>query len=126
MHHTKTIGDVAELLAAAKYIEKGYVVSRPLTDHARYDLLIDDGNNILKVQVKARSMKNGSVAVQKYTSNKAYEDGDFDILVVYCIDTGEIAALNWDELLTSDTILRIDPPKNNQLKNVRFFKDFYI
>lgn len=126
MHHTKTVGDIAELKAAARYIEKGYIVSRPLTEHARYDLLIDDTKKISRVQVKARSMKNGALCIQKYTSNSSYEEGDFDILVVYCIDTGVLAALSWEELTKNDIMLRIEPTKNNQTKNVRFFEDYKI
>ena len=126
MHHTKTNGDIAELRVAAKYIEKGCTVSRPLTDHAPYDLIVDNGSELLKVQVKSRSIRNGCVSVQRYTSNKPYEEGDIDIFAVYCIDTGDIAELKWNDFETSDLNLRIEPTKNNQTKNIKFFEDYKI
>ena len=125
MHHTKTSGDIAELIVAAKFIKLGYTVCRPLSEHARYDLLIDDGKEILKVQVKARSMKNGSISIPKYTSNKVYEKGDFDLIAAYCIDTQEIAVLKFDDLLDT-TVLRVVPTKNNQTKNIRLFETYKI
>jgi len=48
----KRQGDNGVAQAIAYYTGKGYIVSYPLTDAARYDLLVDDGKRIQRVQVK--------------------------------------------------------------------------
>lgn len=128
MHHTKTVGDLAELKVAARFAEKGYFVSRPLSEHAPYDLIVDKDNRLQKVQVKARSIyKNGSVVVRKNTSNGPYSDGDFDLLALYCIDDERIVLLTWEELRSTEgheISLRVEKAKNNQTKHVRYFEDY--
>ena len=49
MSDTTFRGDVAELMTAAELVRRGYIVSRPLTNGAAYDLLVDLGENIVKV-----------------------------------------------------------------------------
>jgi len=132
MHITKSIGDVAELRVAAKYIDKGFTVSRPLTDHAPYDLLIDDGIKISRVQIKARSSRDDKISVELYTSsannyNRNYSINDFDIIAVYNIDSGEIAALTWKDIqdCKKAVVLRLNKPIK-EYKNIRYFSSYLI
>lgn len=127
-NNSKTIGDLAELRTAALFASMGYFVSKPLTDNAPYDLIVDNGA-LSKVQVKARSIRNDKITVEmrttmvNYTSD--YSKSDFDILAVYNIDTEEIALLNWLHLKEGcDVVLRTAPTKNNQSKGIKFFSDF--
>ena len=130
--NSKAIGDLAELMVATKYVELGCFVSRPLTDNAPYDLIIDDGTFLKKVQVKARSPKDGKINVELFTSmvnyNRSYENGDFDLLAIYNIDTKQIAVISWEEASRNGTtvVFRITPPLNNQTKNVRLFENYVI
>ena len=48
----KQQGDVGVAMAIAYYTKKGYGVSVPLTDNLRYDLIVDSGEKLLRVQVK--------------------------------------------------------------------------
>lgn len=61
----KKQGDVGMGYAIAYYARKGYTVSIPLTDSQDYDLIIDDGVSLSKVQVKTTSNKqsNGNYQV---------------------------------------------------------------
>ena len=43
--------------AIYEYTKMGYVVLVPLSDSEKYDLVIDDGSNLLKVQVKTSRCK---------------------------------------------------------------------
>ena len=64
MSDTTFRGDVAELMTAAELVRRGYIVSRPLTNGAAYDLLVDLGENIVKIQVKRASRtKTGAVRI---------------------------------------------------------------
>ena len=126
--NSKTVGDLAELKVACLFAEKGYFVSRPMTDNAPYDLIIDDGE-LKKVQVKARCIRNSKITVELRTTMvnyvREYEKSDFDLLAVYNIDSGEIALFDWDEIGDVKTLtLRTEPAKNNQSNGVKFFKDY--
>jgi PD-(D/E)XK nuclease superfamily protein len=50
--NTKQQGDVGVAMAIAYYTKTGYGVSTPLTDNLRYDLIVDDGTSLQRVQVK--------------------------------------------------------------------------
>lgn len=50
-------GDVGEAYAILHYTKLGYTVSRTIFDSAKYDLIVDDGNQLKRVQVKTTSFK---------------------------------------------------------------------
>jgi hypothetical protein len=53
----KIVGTVLELEFAAECVRRGAIVSQPFGDNAHYDFLIDNGQKIYRVQVKAASLK---------------------------------------------------------------------
>lgn len=127
--NSKTIGDLAELKVACMFAEMGNFVSRPMTDNAPYDMIVDNNGDLRKVQVKARCERNDAVTVELRTTMvnyiRHYEKTDFDLLAVYNIDSGEIALLDWEQIgETKNIVLRTKPAKNNQSKGVRYFKDY--
>lgn len=127
--NSKVIGDLAELKTAALFAEHGYFVLKPLTDNAPYDLVVDKDNKLYKVQVKARKIRNGIIAVELRTTMlnyvRHYQDGDFDLLAVYNIDDGSIAIVPWDDCKDLKTLtLRIDEAGNGQKDKVKYFKDY--
>jgi len=79
--------------AIAYFSTNGYTVSIPLNDGQKYDLVVDDGEGLLKVQVKATGTisKYGSYVVSLRscggTNGSVYGrviDDDIDILFVVC------------------------------------------
>lgn len=93
-------GKSAELVTAALAMAEGYAVLIPMTQYTRYDLVIDVGGRLLRVQVKKASyiparqrtqgwgdreayradLTNGATRV----SGKRYQGGEFDILAAVC------------------------------------------
>ena len=55
MRETSCIGRQAELLASVKLMGLGFKVSWPIDPSSRYDLLVDVGHTIHKIQVKSTS-----------------------------------------------------------------------
>jgi hypothetical protein len=51
-------GDQGVLTAALHYSRTGHIVSTPITEHTKYDLVIDDGTSLSRVQVKSTVYKN--------------------------------------------------------------------
>lgn len=52
---TKILGNAGLGRAIAHFTKLGQTVCVPLTDSQKYDLIVDDGTRLLKVQVKASS-----------------------------------------------------------------------
>jgi hypothetical protein len=46
-------GCLAEYLFATECIKKGYNVSMPLLDSSIYDMIVDTGNKLIKIQIKS-------------------------------------------------------------------------
>lgn len=68
---TNDIGRISELLAFAKFIELGYVVSTPINKDGIYDCIIEKDNSFKRIQIKtARLLKNNHISVSmKSTSH---------------------------------------------------------
>lgn len=85
-------GDLGEARAIYEYTKMGYVVSKPLCDSEKYDLIVDNGESLKKVQVKTTAVKNENgtwdvfIATSggntKTHTRRLREDDDYDILFV--------------------------------------------
>lgn len=51
--NTQQVGYLTEQKCFVKCLEKGYNISKPLFDNARYDFILDTGNKLLRIQVKS-------------------------------------------------------------------------
>ncbi len=67
MRNTQRKGDIAVSQAIASFTKKGYDVSLPLTESASYDLIVDIGNDLKRVQVRYCSIS--SVDLRRVHSN---------------------------------------------------------
>lgn len=86
-------GNAGLSFAIAYFGCNGYTVSVPLNDTQDYDLIVDDGGSLQKVQVKATSQvdSNGEYSVSLKSSGgtkgiayKNVRDTDIDLLFVLC------------------------------------------
>jgi hypothetical protein len=131
MSELKRKGDLAELAVALDLRRRGYGVAFPFGEASAYDLIVERGHKLERVQVKhARS--NGSVLVVrccthtivagKQRSTLLYTAKHIDWLAAYdsttetCfyIPAAELAALQ----------LRLTPARNNQRRRIRFASDY--
>lgn len=133
MKNTTYRGDVAELMAAAELARLGYVVAKPLTNGAPYDLLVDSHRGIDKVQVKraVRSHYRGSNgAIRIHLSNTTRDNqrkmyyGRVDMVVGVDCDLGGFYVIHGDDMLLWEVMLRLDRPKNNQSAGVRYATNY--
>ena len=51
--NTQYKGQLTEQKCFVKCLEAGYLISKPLFDNARYDFILDTGEKLLRIQVKA-------------------------------------------------------------------------
>jgi len=92
--NSKRKGSFAVGTAIAHFLNQGITVLLPIVDCDRYDLAIDDGVSIKKVQCKYTDSKEKSGAYnidlrtfggyREKTYFIKYKEGDFDLLFVYC------------------------------------------
>ncbi len=54
---TQQKGCITEQKCFLKCLEAGFMVSKPLFDNARYDFILDNGNKLLRIQVKTSHWK---------------------------------------------------------------------
>jgi hypothetical protein len=123
----KTIekGDLAELKVITRAIEKGWKPSKPVVSGTRYDLLLDDGENIKKVQVKYSSQKlvdcEGTYVVELRRKNgdrsntRKYNKTEIDVLIVYFPSCDKFCWFNPDVWEGKSQInVRLEPTKTGR------------
>ena len=108
--NSKKQGDIGMCYAMTYYAKLGWTISVPVTDSQDYDLLVDNGNRLFKVQVKTTKCKaNSGNYTASLTTNggnrsgtgktKKFDDNSSDLLFIltdagdcYSIPTSEISA----------------------------------
>lgn len=92
---TKLVGDIAEVTAILQALKRNFIVSKPIGDRAKYDLIFDNGQKLLKIQVKkayTQSKSSYKVLVKKSNTNRKevkytrYIETDFDFALLYLED----------------------------------------
>ncbi len=61
---SKLQGDSSESAAIFYYTMKGYVVSKPISHSSRYDIIVDDGKSISRVECKSSRCKGNQKSYQ--------------------------------------------------------------
>jgi hypothetical protein len=69
MRVTQRKGDIATSRAIATFTALGYDVSVPLTESAAYDLIVDDGQELFRVQCKFVNNRRRQVDLRRIHSN---------------------------------------------------------
>lgn len=130
---TNLKGQLAVSKTELRAIELGFLPSRPLFD-SRYDLIVDDGKNISRVQIKYANGKSknstGNVVVKlEYENRKkqfyTYNDSEVDALVVYIPEIDKLCYFPKPVFVGKRKLsIRIKPAKNNQEKGVILAKKY--
>ncbi|MBI1761159.1 MAG: hypothetical protein HYR56_06950 [Acidobacteria bacterium] len=130
-HHTKSKGDLGVAKAYCDLVEKGYLVLFPSTEHAPFDLVAYDGTRFIRIQVKYRRANRGVLLVnlmnwwadRNGSHGKQVDKAQVDVFCVYCPDTDKCYYFKAEQVNVSVS-LRIESPKNHQMKNVNFADDY--
>jgi hypothetical protein len=134
---TKTAGDITEAVVIAEFIKAGFPVLIPFGENNRYDLVIEAGGRLLRVQCKTASpcgSKNWNKScirfhaysarfVSREFRDRAAYRGQADLFAAYAPSTGQVYVLAVDEVPETDVWLRLEPSRNNQQAGVRLAED---
>lgn len=127
-------GQLAVSKAEIRAFELGFIPSRPLYD-SKYDLLVDNGSKILRLQIKYADGKpsnsKGAVVVKlEYVDRQkivhTYQNKQVDGLVVYIPKINRLCYFPKKIFVNKRRLnIRISDSKNNQKQRVIFAKDYY-
>ena len=136
MRHPKEVGDRSTLAIMFAFRSLGYEIYTPFGENTRCDLIVDDGAGLRRVQCKTGRFRNGAVVFATCSSYAHHPHpkvikrsyiGQIDDFAVYCEQLGSVYVIPIEDVMTgSNAILRVDPPRNHQIKHVRFATDYEI
>ena len=128
-------GGIAELKIAAAAAELGIVVSRPMTEGGRYDLIFDTGRCLLRIQCKW-AVRRGAVVVVAPRTNRTtpagyvsgtYSIEEIDAVAAYCQALDEVFVLPIEEIDGQSYVhLRLVPARNNQTMGVKWAAQYTL
>ena len=129
--NTKAIGEKTEAIILAALIKNNKVVLLPFGDNQRYDLVIHD-KSFIRVQCKTGKLKKGAVRFRLCSTYghrgrgpKDYKK-DVDVFGVYCPHNDSVYIVPVADVGTREAALRLDKPKNAQVKKIRWAKDYIL
>jgi hypothetical protein len=126
-------GAVAESAVVLAAIRLGAEIYRPLNDGTRYDLILDVGRELLRVQCKYAPRHGDVVAVRCYSTRRArdglrkrqYTAAEVDVIAAYCPEIDRCFLILSSEFEgRTGLVLRLAPTKNNQHVRVNWAEDF--
>jgi PD-(D/E)XK nuclease superfamily protein len=127
------VGQRTEAAILSELVRRGYSVLLPFGVNQRYDLVLDLGERLLRVQCKTGHRRGGSiefstVSVRTNTTGWFARDyaGDADLFLVYWPENGRIYAVPVEEAPKSHMNLRVDPPLNGQRRRIKFASDYEL
>jgi hypothetical protein len=137
MEHPKDKGDVTTLAVMLALRGCGYVVLVPFGENSRYDLVIDDGSTLAKVQCKTGRLRSGAVRWNVCSNyfhhpNPRFRTRDYhgevDFFGVYCRETNAVYLVPIAHLglARATASIRVEPAKNGQRKLIRHAAQYEI
>lgn len=128
-------GNVAELAIATEAARLGLSVLKPLTEHERYDLALELGGRLLRVQCKWANYDGNVIHAHVgrcRTSRRGYVRATYlaseiDALAVYCQDLDRCYLLPASMVIDRHSLnLRVAPARNNQRAAINFAADYEL
>ena len=130
MGESKRKGGIAEAAVLKVAIERGYLVAIPFGEDAPYDLIVDRGGRLERVQCKYVESDGRCIVVRCRSTNgwatKKYTATDVDWIATFDATTGECYFVPAALLDSGRAVLhlRLSPARNNQVNGVRHATDF--
>lgn len=132
--NTKLIGDISVSYVTAKLLENSLTVLEPRGDYSPYDLVIDNSETFFRIQVKTGRKQNGLIkfAIKGTRGHRGSRDvsykGRVDYIMVYTPGYNEILCIDVNKvgINAAEWTLRVDSPKNNQVKYINWAKDYHF
>jgi hypothetical protein len=135
MQHPKEVGDRSTMAIMFALRLEGYAILVPFGENTRYDLVIDNGSRLRRVQCKTGRFKNGCLlsnlqhlrASQESKVPRRDYEGQIDDFAVYCPELRAVYLIPIEDVPTrAQGSLRVAPTRNGQAKGVRLAAAYEI
>ncbi len=128
--NTSTVGTRTEGIVLAALIRAGLTVLLPFGDGHRYDLAVDDGGKLVRVQCKTAVYRQGCVVFKATSQRRDGTEygytGDADVFGVYCPDRDAVYLVPVGDVTSLRVRLRVEHPRNNRVSDVRYASDYEL
>jgi hypothetical protein len=131
---TNQKGAIAEMKIAAIAIDVGVGVCLPVADEA-YDLILDVGHSLLRVQCKWAARIGETVLIRcrrcrrgpQGLIHRSYASGEIDAVAAYCRELDQAYLLPVEMSVERAAVqLRLTPTRNNQKMGIHWARDFEL
>ena len=136
MEHPKQVGDETTLAVMLGLQRAGYALLVPFGENVRYDLVIDDGTSLGRVQCKTGRLRQGAVRFAACSSYAHHPNpkvlrrdyvGQIDFFGVFCPETGGVYLVPIGEAsMRRQVNLRVSPSRNGQIRRTRLAARYEI
>ena len=110
-----------------EFLQAGYDALVPFGDGHPYDLVVSIDGAFLRVQCKTSWLAGGCLLFNAYATDHGRGQGSYvgraDLFGVYLPPTRGVYIVPVG-IVKNTCMLRIDPPRNNQRRRVRFAEEF--
>jgi hypothetical protein len=128
--HPVDVGQRSETAVVLEFCRRGYHVLLPHGVNHRYDLVLDQGDEFLRVQCKTGRLRAGRIvfSTKSVRSNtkqvlaRSY-DGEIDYFAVYCPETNSVYLVAAAGIARGYCALRVEPTANGQSKRINWAAD---
>lgn len=132
---TQIAGAITEQRCFLKCIEAGYTISKPLFDNARYDLIVDTGKELLKIQIKTSRWKDEEHSAFVFNCYSQHSTGNGNKRMRYSKEDIDYFMTEKDgqfylypapdkDHTCQEKTLRVLPTKSGQTANISWAKDY--
>jgi hypothetical protein len=133
VRNSKSVGDITQSHVMAALLKSGKKILMPFGDNCRYDLVVEDSGRFIRIQCKTGKVSCGAVAFavasSQYHRGGKRQDyrGQIDAFGVFCPENGKVYMIPIEDLpLVREAKLRLTPPKNLQVKGIRWAAKYEI
>jgi hypothetical protein len=129
-------GGIAETAILAQAVRAGVVVSRPVVEGRRYDLIFDVAGRILRVQCKWGRLSGDVVVARTSTCRHTplngyrrttYSAEEIDAIAIYCDELGAVYLLPIEDVAGKSYVhLRLRPARNGQSVGVNWAAKYQL
>ena len=125
-------GEITELKCQLYCVQQGLTVSKPIIDNARYDMIIEVNNKLLKVQIKTSRWTSEEHEALIFNCKSQHTQAEGNKIMKYTPEEIDYFMTEFNneyylipcERSRNEMKLRFKPTKNNQDHKAHFAKDY--
>ena len=130
--NTRVTGELTELKCQMYCLEKGFIVSKPIIDNARYDMILEHNGKFFKIQIKTSRWMSAEQEGIIFNCKSQHSVSGGNKIMKYTPDEIDFFMTEFEgnfylipcDKPKNEVRLRFKPTKNNQDDKAMFAKDY--